>query len=324
MAGTLINETQVTLTANLKGRLVNQPPTAMAGDDQTGDDAVECNQTGGATFNLDGSQSHDPDNNIVSFAWFKDSRTGELIGNLPRARFTQLVSTPTSNHQTAYVLKVIDEFGQYDQDTTQVNVVDTTPPKVIAPAGVTAECTGPTGTPVSDLGTATATDVCDPSPTITSDAPLLFGLGKNTVTWTATDESTNTGTATQTVTIVDTTPPKLTVTLSPTVLWPPDHRLIPITATITVSDICDPNPTVQLYKIESNEPDNGLGDGDTAKDIQEADFGKDDRTFLLRAERGGKGNGRIYTVTYRATDASGNHTDVQATVIVPKSQTVNK
>ena len=125
MAGTLIKETQVTMTANLQGRLVNQPPKAMAGDDQTGDDAVECSQPGGATFNLDGSQSSDPDNNIVSFVWLKGSRTGELIGNLPRAQFTQLVSTPTSNHQTAYVLKVIDEFGQYDQDTTQVNVLDT-------------------------------------------------------------------------------------------------------------------------------------------------------------------------------------------------------
>jgi hypothetical protein len=60
LAGTLINETQVTLAADLHGRLVNQPPTAIAGDDQTGDKAVECNQTGGATFNLDGSQSSDP------------------------------------------------------------------------------------------------------------------------------------------------------------------------------------------------------------------------------------------------------------------------
>jgi hypothetical protein len=108
--------------------------------------------------------------------------------------------------------------------------------------------------------------------------------------------------------------------LSPTVLWPPDHKLVPITATITVTDVCDPNPTVKLISITSNEPDNGLGDGDTAGDIQQAGFGTDDRTFMLRAERSGKGNGRIYTVTYQATDASGNTTTKTATVIVPKSQ----
>ena len=316
LAGNLIDSTQVTLIADLHGRLVNQPPTAIAGDDQK----VECNQTGGATFDLDGSQSYDPDNNIASFVWLKGSRTGERIGNLPRAQFTQLVSTPTSSNQTPYVLKVIDAFGQYAEDTTQVNVVDTTPPDVTAPAAVTAECTGPAGTPVNNLGAATATDVCDASPDVTSDAPQLFMLGKNTVTWTATDESTNQSTATQSVTIVDTTPPNLTVTLSPTVLWPPNHKLVPITATIAVSDICDPHPTVRLVSIKSNEPDNGLGDGDTVGDVQEATFGTDDRTFLLRAERSGTGSGRVYTVTYQAGDASGNTTTKTATVTVQKSQ----
>jgi hypothetical protein len=336
LAGTLISETQVTLQADLHGRLVNQPPTAIAGDDQTGDKAVECSQAGGATFNLDGSQSSDPDNNIVSFAWLKGSRTGELIGNLPRAQFTQLVSTLTSNNQTAYVLKVIDAFGQYDQDTTQVNVVDTTPPTVHAPPDIPApgekpvECVG-VFTPVK-IGTATADDVCDPSPTVASNAaelfPKGFPLGTSTVTWTATtataiDDNKNKGFATQKVTVADTTPPDLDFVLSPTVLWPPDHKLVRITATITLlSDICDPKPTVKLLSITSNEPDNGLGDGDTAEDIQGATA--DALTFMLRAERSGKGNGRIYTVTYQATDASGNTTTKAATVIVPKSQAASQ
>ena len=145
-------------------------------------------------------------------------------------------------------------------------------------------------------------------------------LGNTTVTWTAIDESNNKGTATQTVKIVDTTPPKLTLTLSPTTLWPPNHKLAQITASITVSDVCDPNPTVRVISITSNEPDNGLGDGDTQEDIQEATLGTDDRTFLVRSERSGNGNGRVYTVTYEASDASGNKTVRQATVTVSKSQ----
>src|SRR6185295_120575 len=95
---------------------------------------------------------------------------------------------------TAYLLKVMDEFGQYDQDTTQVNVVDTTPPTVHPPGNIPKpgdkpiECTG-VFTPV-EIGTATAEDVCDPSPTVVSDEdelfPKGFPLGTSTVTWTAT------------------------------------------------------------------------------------------------------------------------------------------
>jgi endo-1,4-beta-xylanase len=77
------------------------------------------------------------------------------------------------------------------------------------------------------------------------------------------------------------------------VLWP-DHKLRAITATITVMGKCDPNPTIRLVSITSNELDNGLGDGDQPNDIQET-FGTDDRTFPLRSERGGLGRGRVCT-----------------------------
>jgi hypothetical protein len=120
--------------------------------------------------------------------------------------------------------------------------------------------------------------------------------------------------------IVDTTPPDLSVTLSPNVLWPPDHKLVAITADVRVRDNFDPDPRVVLVSITSNEADDGLGDGDTPNDIQGASFGTDDRSFSLRAERSAKGTGRAYTVTYRATDASGNVTAVSVPVTVPLDQ----
>ena len=123
-----------------------------------------------------------------------------------------------------------------------------------------------------------------------------------------------------TLTIVDQTPPVLNVSLSPTVLWPPNHTLATINATITISDSCDPNPRVELVSVTSSEPDAGLGDGDKANDIQGASIGTDDRSFMLRAERSGAGAGRTYTVTYRATDRSGNSTLATATVVVPHRQ----
>ncbi len=118
----------------------------------------------------------------------------------------------------------------------------------------------------------------------------------------------------------DITPPTISVSLTPAVLRTPNHKLVAVTADVRVSDDTDPRPRIVLVSITSNEPDNGLGDGDTPDDIQGAIFGTDDRDFLLRAERSGKGVGRRYTITYRATDAAGNSTETTATVEVPHDQ----
>jgi hypothetical protein len=55
-------------------------------------------------------------------------------------------------------------------------------------------------------------------------------------------------------------------------------------ASSPVRDTYDPNPTVTLVSITSNESDNGLGNGDTPNDIQNAAFETDDRTFALLHE----------------------------------------
>jgi hypothetical protein len=63
-----------------------------------------------------------------------------------------------------------------------------------------------------------------------------------------------------------------------------------ITAGITVSDVCDPNPKVRLVSIKRNEPDNGQRDGDTSDDIQDTAFGTDDRSSCsARSEAGAAG-----------------------------------
>ncbi|HKB79556.1 MAG TPA: HYR domain-containing protein, partial [Thermoanaerobaculia bacterium] len=213
-----------------------------------------------------------------------------------------------------------DDSNNIGTAVQTVQVVDTTPPTIAAPASVTAECTGPSGTPVP-LGTPAVGDVCWCSQvTVGNNAPAVFTLGTTTVTWQATDGSGNSSTAVQNVTIQDTTPPDLSVSVSPAVLWPANHKLVAIHADIAVSDICDSAPTVTLVAITSSEPDNGLGDGDTPIDVQGAAFGTDDRDFLLRAERSGLGIGRTYTITYQARDASSNITVKEVTVSVPRSQ----
>ena len=117
----------------------------------------------------------------------------------------------------------------------------------------------------------------------------------------------------------DVTPPDISVTVSPDTLWSPNHKMVDIVATVTVSDICDAAPTMVLTSVTSDEPDDakGNGDGKTVDDIQGADIGTEDYEFQLRAERAGKGDGRVYTITYTATDASGNSASASATVVVP-------
>lgn len=220
----------MTVDVNLTvGSLVNQPPAAAAGLPQT----VECTSPAGASFTLDGRGSSDPDDDLTLVSWRQGTRTGPEVSN-GRTVVQALGVGVTRN----YVLRVIDSHAQSDEDTTQVAVVDTTPPT-------------------------------------------------------------------------------LTLSVSPTTLKPPNHKLVTITATLTTSDVCDATPTIKLLSIVSNEPDNGLGDGDQPQDVQGAAFGTDDRTFQLRSERSGKGNGRIYTITYEARDDSGNATVRQATVTVP-------
>jgi hypothetical protein len=120
--------------------------------------------------------------------------------------------------------------------------------------------------------------------------------------------------------VVDTTPPGLVLSANPAVLWPPSHKFVPVTITVTSTDVCDSNPTIRLISITSNEGTNAPGSGHASPDIQGATFGTDDRQFELRAERSGGGSGRVYTITYEAEDHSGNKTRSSVTVTVPKSQ----
>ncbi len=111
--------------------------------------------------------------------------------------------------QTTVNWIVKDIYGNVATASQKVNVVDTTPPSLVAPAALTAsasDCFAPNVI----LGTPEVSDNCTIA-SITNDAPSQFPLGVTVVTWTATDASGNTTTATQEVTIEDTTLPLITV-----------------------------------------------------------------------------------------------------------------
>ncbi|MED4225610.1 hypothetical protein [Neobacillus cucumis] len=115
---------------------------------------------------------------------------------------------------------------------------------------------------------------------------------------------------------IDKVPPKLSVSLDPSVLSVPNNKMVTVQATLNYTDAESGIQYVRLNSITSNEPDSGLDNGDQPNDIQNAIFGTEDTSFDLRAERSGKGDGRIYTITYTVTDKAGNSTTRTATVTV--------
>ena len=102
-----------------------------------------------------------------------------------------------------------DAAGNTATARQTVTVRDTVPPSVAPPANTTAEAESPAGAEI-DAGQATASDAVG-AVSLASDAPPVFPIGTTTVTWTAADAAGNTATARQTVTVMDTTPPSITV-----------------------------------------------------------------------------------------------------------------
>ena len=138
-------------------------------------------------------------------------------------------------------------------------------------------------------------------------------LGTHTVRLKVIDWLGGAATADFTTRVSDTRAPTLSVSASPSVLWPPDRRMVPVHVTISSADACDPGPRVELVGVTINE-----GNAALSMDIQGADLGTPDQDVLLRAFRLGGGSGRIYSLTYRVTDASGHVAMATARITVPR------
>jgi hypothetical protein len=97
-------------------------------------------------------------------------------------------------------------------------------------------------------------------------------------------------------------------------LWPPDHKLV----AVGITGVRDPNRdpvTITIETVRQDEPVTGLGDGDTSPDAVLRGAG-----VLLRAERSGGGDGRVYHVTFRAEDGQGGLCRGEVTVEVPHNR----
>jgi hypothetical protein len=151
-----------------------------------------------------------------------------------------------------------------------------------------------------------------------ADSTLVCGAGIHHVRVGVKDYCDNTTSVVVDVNVSDVTPPTLAVVMDKGALWPPNHKMVPVCASVTASDDCDSEPDVALVSVTSSEPDEV--EGETVGDVAGTGLGTDDRCFELRSERSEEGDGRWYTIVYSATDASNNVAYDTVTVRVPHDQ----
>jgi len=147
-------------------------------------------------------------------------------------------------------------------------------------------------------------------PTFT--APVVGASGDTLVfQLTVTDPGLLSSMASTRVTVVHQNPVCTAAQPSQPVLWTPNHKLIGVQI-LGVTDQDNLSTTIAVTSVTQDEPLNGLGDGDTSPDAVIQGQG-----VLLRAERAGGGNGRVYQVTFTATDSKGGTCNGTMTVSVP-------
>src|SRR5207245_2066017 len=151
-----------------------------------------------------------------------------------------------------------DHCGNASTKSQVIHVVDTTAPVISTlPGPTTIECPA---TP--QFATPTATDACDPNPTLTfadvttpGRCPQNYNVARParraprltvTRTWTATDHCGNASTKSQVIHVVDTTAPVISTLPGPSTIECP---ATPQFATPTATDACDPNPTLTFADV---------------------------------------------------------------------------
>jgi len=219
---------------------INFPPIA----DANGPYSAEC-QGATAAVSLDGTDSDDPNaGDTLTYSWTTNCPGGSFDD---ATSATPILTLNTSASAvcplTCNVTLTVSDGEESDTDTASVTVEDTTAPTLSGvPADETVECDS-----VPPPANVTATDNCDPSPTVTFSETRTDGSCPDnytlTRTWTATDACGNSSSGVQTITVVDTTPPVISLPADVTIEC--DESADPSnTGTATATDNCDPAPAI--------------------------------------------------------------------------------
>lgn len=122
------------------------------------------------------------------------------------------------------------------------------------------------------------------------------------------------------VTFTPNRPPDCTKAIAdPGCLWPPNHQWVPV----SILGVTDPDGdpvTITITKITSDEPtasDKGSGGATHAPDASGVGTSS---TAMIRSERSGNGDGRVYVITFTANDGKGGTCEGSVMVNVPHDQ----
>jgi uncharacterized repeat protein (TIGR01451 family) len=265
-------------------------------------------------------------------AFVSDATLGEATASDGCSATVTITRTgvPAGNNfpvgQTIITYTADDGHGHTAQAFQTVTVTDNTAPSLSVPPDQTVNAPANSCSANVNPGTATASDNC-PGVTVAgvrSDSQPLnapYPVGVTTITWTATDAANNTTTGNQTITVKDAQAPVITLTTGTLTLSPPNHSYQTFTIAnlvASVSDLCDASVDINdvvISQVTSDEAEdaNGNGDGNTLNDIV---ITPDCKSVQLRRERSGNGNGRVYTITLKVKDSSGNVTTAVRQVFV--------
>jgi hypothetical protein len=310
-------------TVDINVMNVNHAPVADAGVDQTVQE--------GSLVTLDGSGSFDPDREPITYQWVQTAGPAVTLSSstVVNPSFTAPL-VGIGGATLTFQLTVDDGRAASVPDPVNVSVQNVNHPPT-ANAGpdqtvnenalVTLNGTAssdPDNDPLTYQWTqvsgpaVTLSDPTNASPTFT--APLVAPGGATLVFQLVVhDGQVASAPATVTITVLNVNdPPACSLAQpSPASLWPPGHALVPVTI-VGVSDPNNDQITITVTGVTQDEPVSGLGDGDTSPDAV-----LQGSTALLRAERSGTGNGRVYEVQFAANDGQGGSCIAAVKIQVP-------
>ena len=109
--------------------------------------------------------------------------------------------------------------------------------------------------------------------------------GETTLTYFAIDSSGRIEPATQLVIRIDTISPSMTCSVTPERLWPPNQKLVTVTASVAVEDSLSGGAGFTLTSVTSNDPEIGRRHGGNRRnDIEGFEIGTPDTSGQLPAE----------------------------------------
>jgi hypothetical protein len=249
-----------------------------------------------------------------------------LKAHAVRAALILVAGASLAAHADDGGFQIIDLPSDPSSDPPPPTIEDLPPPDIIdlPPADTTPPVfAGPTitsfewqGTPIAltpELLGVTATDAVDGPRPVTLSVTAA-ALGTTSVTATASDVAGNVGSITFDVVVADTIAPAvLSCTADPSVLMKRNHKMATVNLTANVSDAGDSAPYVRIVSVTCVDNGEVVGPAMTSEDWRVTD----DMTVLLRCERSGRGDGRIYQIAVACTDASGNTSVATVEVTVP-------